>query len=123
MQSHPWSQGGMLVPPVQALQAVVGAVRHARAEYGVELGRRIPARIVIADAVLRAALQEEAAVLCSLAKLDAAQAWPCTCPQAHAAANIGTNEKNVLKDTDPPRWPCQPAATLFRLPLPQMLCL
>lgn len=59
--------------PAQALQAVVGAVRNARAEYGVELGRRIPARLLVAQPELRAALAAELAVLCSLAKLEPAQ--------------------------------------------------
>jgi len=48
-------------------------VRNARAEYNVELGRKIPARLVIADAELSSALQAELPVLCSLAKLDEAQ--------------------------------------------------
>jgi valyl-tRNA synthetase len=52
----------------------VGALRNARAEYGVELGRRIPARLLVADAELRDALREEVAILCLLAKLDPAQA-------------------------------------------------
>ncbi|CAL5223969.1 g6577 [Coccomyxa viridis] len=57
----------------QALQEVVSSVRNARAEYGVELGRKIPAQLLIADAELSSALQAEMPVLCSLAKLDEAQ--------------------------------------------------
>ncbi len=60
----------------QALQEVVSAVRNARADYGVELGRRIPAQVVIAEAGLSSALQAEVPVLCSLAKLDEAQVMP-----------------------------------------------
>lgn len=58
---------------MQALQEVVSAIRNARAEYGVELGRRIPAQLMIADEELRAALQAEMSVLCALAKLNEAQ--------------------------------------------------
>ena len=58
----------------QALQAAVSAVRNARAEYGVELGRRIPATLLVADPTLRAALAAELPVLCALAKLDPAAA-------------------------------------------------
>ena len=58
----------------QALQATVGAIRNARAEYNVELGRRIAARLAVSSADLRAALEAELDVLCNLAKLDRAQA-------------------------------------------------
>ncbi len=58
----------------QALQATVGAIRNARAEYNVELGRRIAARVTVASGDLRAALDAELDVLCSLAKLDRSQA-------------------------------------------------
>ena len=60
----------------QALQEVVSSVRNARAEYGVELGRKIPAQLLIADAELSSALQAEMPVLCSLAKLDEARVMP-----------------------------------------------
>ena len=48
-------------------------MRNARAEYGVELGRKISAQLIIADAELSSALQAEMPVLCSLAKLDEAR--------------------------------------------------
>ena len=48
-------------------------MRNARAEYGVELGRKISAQLIIADAELSSALQAEMPILCSLAKLDEAQ--------------------------------------------------
>ena len=64
---------------MQALQEVVSAIRNARAEYVVELGRKIPAQTVIANDELRAALQAEMPVLCSLAKLDEAQVLLCSC--------------------------------------------
>lgn len=38
---------------LQMLQATVRAIRNARAEYGVDLGRRIPATVLIADTALR----------------------------------------------------------------------
>lgn len=55
----------------EALQAVVRAVRNARAEYGVEPGRRIAATVVVADPALRAALESEREVMALLARLDA----------------------------------------------------
>ncbi len=61
----------------QALQATVGAIRNARAEYNVELGRRIAAQLRVAQPELAAALRAELPVLCSLAKLDPAQV-PCS---------------------------------------------
>ena len=67
---------------MQALQEVVSSVRNARAEYNVELGRKIPARLVIADAELSSALQAELPVLCSLAKLDEAQVILCFCSKS-----------------------------------------
>ena len=56
-----------------ALQCLVRAVRNARAEYSVDVARRIPATIVVASPALAAAVREEAAVLQALCKLDAAQ--------------------------------------------------
>jgi valyl-tRNA synthetase len=53
------------------LRGVVGAIRNVRAEYGVELGRRVPATIAVADDGLRAALSAELDVIATLAKLDA----------------------------------------------------
>ena len=55
----------------EALQAAVRSIRNARAEYSVEPARRVPAVFIIANAALRQDLQEEAAVLASLARLDA----------------------------------------------------
>lgn len=37
----------------EALQAVVRAIRNARAEYGVELGRKIPATVCVSNSALR----------------------------------------------------------------------
>jgi valyl-tRNA synthetase len=69
--------GAYLGPPgSQALQAAVTSVRNARAEYGVELGRKIPASFRIQADDLRQALHQEAAVLASLAKLDPEQVCP-----------------------------------------------
>lgn len=76
---------------VQALQATVGAIRNARAEYNVELGRRIAARVTVAQADLRAALAAELDVLCSLAKLDRAQARRTACSLPLLPA-VETNE-------------------------------
>lgn len=37
----------------EALQAVTRAIRNARAEYGVELGRKIPATVCVSNSTLR----------------------------------------------------------------------
>lgn len=54
----------------ETLREVVRAIRNARAEYAVEPARRVPAIFIVTDAALRAALQGEAAVLSSLARLE-----------------------------------------------------
>ena len=54
----------------EALQAAVRSIRNARAEYGVEPARRVPAVFIVTDPQLRGELQAEAAVLASLARLD-----------------------------------------------------
>ena len=41
------------VEQFEALQAVTRAIRNARAEYGVELGRKIPATICVSNSNLR----------------------------------------------------------------------
>lgn len=46
-----------------ALQAVVRAVRNVRAEYGVELGKKVPAQVEVADDALRATLRAEVSEL------------------------------------------------------------
>ena len=51
-------------------QAAVRAVRNARAEYGVEPGRRVACTLRIQDHSLLQSLRGEAAVLASLARLD-----------------------------------------------------
>jgi len=70
----PWPTGGDVdgdaVALFSSLRGVVGAVRNARAEYGVELGRRVPAVVRAADEGVREALAGEMGVLASLAKLD-----------------------------------------------------
>jgi hypothetical protein len=55
------------------LQAAVRAVRNARAEYGVEPGRKIAAIFAVASPELRAALQAELGVLALLARLEGEQ--------------------------------------------------
>ena len=55
-----------------ALQDAVRAIRNARAEYGVDLGKRVPAALEVADAKLRAALDEERAVWALLARAEPA---------------------------------------------------
>jgi len=53
-----------------ALQDGVRAIRNARAEYGVDLGKRVPATLVVADAALRGALRDERAVWALLARVE-----------------------------------------------------
>lgn len=66
----PVHQAASDVSAFEKLQATVRAIRNSRAEYGVEPGRRIEARFHVSDARLCAMLQEEAAVIALLAKLD-----------------------------------------------------
>ncbi|KAK9845737.1 hypothetical protein WJX81_000915 [Elliptochloris bilobata] len=73
----------------EALQAAVSAMRNARAEYGVELGRRVPATLHVADPALRAALAAELPVLCALAKLYPAAAAVEARPQGGLPAVDG----------------------------------
>ncbi|KAK9917842.1 hypothetical protein WJX75_008794 [Coccomyxa subellipsoidea] len=87
--SHAGAIDETAITQYQALQATVGAIRNARAEYNVELGRRIAARVTVAQADLRAALAAELDVLCSLAKLDRAQVT-VTEPLAEAPSGSGT---------------------------------
>ncbi|KAL4517680.1 hypothetical protein Ndes2526A_g02065 [Nannochloris sp. 'desiccata'] len=54
----------------EALQAIIRSIRNARAEYGVEPGRKIAVTVVAADPELRAALAGEASVLALLARLE-----------------------------------------------------
>lgn len=58
------------VATFEALQAVVKSIRNARAEYGVDLGRKIAATVRSSSAELAAALEKEKDVLALLAKLD-----------------------------------------------------
>jgi valyl-tRNA synthetase len=54
----------------QSLQAIVRAVRNARAEYKVEAGKSIAAIIKIADPALCNAMKEERAVISLLGRID-----------------------------------------------------
>lgn len=76
--SAPWPAADAAVDAAadaqfEALQAAVRAVRNARAEYGVEPGRKVAATFRVASPELRAALEAEAPVLALLAKLDQEQ--------------------------------------------------
>ena len=54
------------------LRGIVSAIRNARAEHGVDLGRRVACTIAVADGGLRAQLSTELGVIATLAKLDVA---------------------------------------------------
>ena len=53
-----------------ALQAIVRAIRNARAEYNVELGKKVPAFVVVTDDRLRSVLAAESTLLATLAKVE-----------------------------------------------------
>jgi valyl-tRNA synthetase len=56
-----------------SLQATVRSIRNARAEYGVDPGRKIPCVLVVADAALRAVLQQERSVFALLGRVQDTQ--------------------------------------------------
>jgi valyl-tRNA synthetase len=56
-----------------SLQATVRSIRNARAEYGVDPGRKIRCVLVVADAALRAVLQQERSVFALLGRVEDAQ--------------------------------------------------
>ncbi|GMH32320.1 hypothetical protein BSKO_00154 [Bryopsis sp. KO-2023] len=53
-----------------ALQMVVKSVRNLRAEYNVDLGRKVAATIIVQDEEIRTAIDKELSVLVALARLD-----------------------------------------------------
>jgi valyl-tRNA synthetase len=57
----------------EVVKDVVRAVRNARAEYGVEPSRKVGAVLVVSEPGLRAAMEEEVAATCLLAKLEPEQ--------------------------------------------------
>jgi len=85
-----------------AIQAVVRAVRNARAEYAVEPARRIPAFVVItgtcADTGLQAALAEELALVSTLARLDADASSVASEPPVAAVADPGAFVQLVVSE-------------------------
>ena len=68
-----WPEGGARCEAALAqfgvFQEVVGAVRNARADYSVEISKKVEAAVVVEDAELRAALSGESAALCQAAKI------------------------------------------------------
>jgi len=81
----------------EALQGVVRAVRNARAEYNVEVGKKIGATLVVSDEAERAALTSELAVVCLLAKLEPSAVSVVTEAPA-AAAGAGQSVSLVVKE-------------------------
>lgn len=86
----------------EAIQALVRAVRNARAEYAVEPAKRIPAFVVVteacADAGLREALAEELALVSTLARLDAEASGVAAAPPAAAVADPGAFVQLVVSE-------------------------
>uniref|UniRef100_A0A7S1X1F6 valine--tRNA ligase n=1 Tax=Tetraselmis chuii TaxID=63592 RepID=A0A7S1X1F6_9CHLO len=73
-----------------SLQAVVRAIRNARAEYGVELGKKIAASIVASAPETQARLQAELPVMALLAKLDPSAAQVLgSMPEGGAEGAVG----------------------------------
>eukprot|EP00246_Nothoceros_aenigmaticus_P005582 TRINITY_DN17754_c0_g1_i1.p1 TRINITY_DN17754_c0_g1~~TRINITY_DN17754_c0_g1_i1.p1 ORF type:complete len:415 (-),score=70.63 TRINITY_DN17754_c0_g1_i1:12-1235(-) len=71
----PWPTSGLPKDPealnqFEQLQALIRAVRNARAEYSVEPARRISATVVIGSSALRDHISDERAVLTALARID-----------------------------------------------------
>ena len=91
--SSPWPEpGGPVSEPAlahfAALQGLVGAVRNARAEYGVEPGRKVEGAVLrVRDGPTRAALTAELEVLCSLARLEPASTTVTGCDGAGDASS------------------------------------
>ena len=67
-------QGGARCSEAEAhfatLQRAVGAVRNARSEYDVPLGRKVRAIVVVEESSIRSAMQAEAPALCLLGKVE-----------------------------------------------------
>lgn len=86
----------------EAIQALVRAVRNARAEYGVEPAKRIPAIAVVtgacADAGLREALAGELALVSTLARLDVEASAVVAEPPAAAVADPGAFVQLVVSE-------------------------
>ena len=78
-----------------AAKELVTAVRNARAEYGVELGRRVPAELQVADEACREALAAELAVVASLAKLDLGASSVRGMPEISDAASSSSSGGTV----------------------------
>ena len=74
-----------------AAKELVTAVRNARAEYGVELGRRVPAALQVADQSCREALSAELAVVASLAKLDLGASSVSGMPDSDSASSSASS--------------------------------
>lgn len=82
----------------EALQATVRAVRNARAEYGVEPGRKIAVTVVAVDDSLRTALAAEAPVLALLARLEPQELQFVSSSSSSAAASSGSQIELVVKE-------------------------
>jgi valyl-tRNA synthetase len=74
-----------------ALQDAVRAIRNARAEYGVDLGKRVPATLEVSDARLRAALDEERGVWALLARVES----PAVCAPGGSGGAEGGGKATV----------------------------
>ncbi|KAK9846098.1 hypothetical protein WJX84_007187, partial [Apatococcus fuscideae] len=86
--SHTHAIDAAALDQFKVLQDLVRGIRNSRAEYGVDLGMRIPATLVIEDDALRELLQQELPVISSLSKLD--ESASVEAPQSHSVASNGS---------------------------------
>ena len=77
-----------------AAKELVTAVRNARADYGVELGRKVPAELQVADVECREALRKELAVVASLAKLDLAASGVTGMPDSSVSSSSDSSSSS-----------------------------
>ena len=97
--SAPWPAAGAVdeaaMAHFSAAKELVTAVRNARAEYGVELGRKVPATLQVADWECREALSDELAVVAALAKLDLGSSSVQGMPDAAASASSSSTSGTI----------------------------
>jgi valyl-tRNA synthetase len=99
----------------EVLRLIVGAVRNARAEYKVEVSKKVEAVIVVEDRNVREAMRAEAGVLCLLAKIEPLSVQVRPSPGLHVS-NVHPNHWVFMTVC----WGCEP--TNSRLVPRHVLC-
>ncbi|CAG9467326.1 unnamed protein product [Pedinophyceae sp. YPF-701] len=82
----------------EALQATVRAIRNCRAEYGVEISKKIAATLVVEDEALRAEMASEVRAIAALAKLEEASVEVVGAAGEAAVGNGGESVTLVVRD-------------------------